>query len=93
MAVGRAELELLLPEAYSLKDKRQVLRSLLERLRRRYNLSAAEIDGQEHWNRAVIGLACVSNDFAHVRRTLDEVLRFIEGDGRCEVVRRDIEVD
>ena len=92
MFVGRAELELILDGCFSLKDKRQILRSLLERLRHRFNLAVAEVDGQEHWNRAVIGLACVSNDAAHARRVLDEAMRFIESDGRCEIASRSMEV-
>ena len=84
--VARAELELLFPGCYSLKDRRQVLRSLLERLRHRYNLAAAEVGGQEHWNHAVIGLAAVSNDQTHARRILEEAVRFVENDGRCEIV-------
>lgn len=92
MFVGRAELELILDGCFSLKDKRQILRSLLERLRHRFNLAVAEVDGQDLWNRAVIGLACVSNDAAHARRVLDEAMRFIESDGRCEIVSRSMEV-
>ena len=93
MVIGRAELELLLPASYSLKDKRQILRSLLERLRHRFNLAAAEVDAHEQWNRAVIGIACVSNDPGHARQILDEALRFVEGDGRCEINSRIIEVE
>ncbi len=90
--VGWAELDLLLPGSNSLKDKRQVLRSLLERLRNRFNLAAAEVSAQEQWSRAVIGLACVSNDHAHARQILDEAIRFVEGDGRCEITRRQVDV-
>ena len=93
MIVGRAELELLLPEAYSLKDRRQVLWSLLERLRRRFHLAAAETGDQAHWNQAVIGLACVSNGHTHARKILDEAIRFVENDGRCEVINCWSEVD
>ncbi len=92
MIVGRVELELLLPGCFSLKDKRQILRSLLERLRHRFNLAAAEIDGLDLWNRAVIGLACVSNDTAHIHRVLEEAMRFVESDGRCEIANRSVEV-
>ena len=92
MVVGRAELDLLLPSCFSLKDKRQILRSLLERLRNRFNLAAAEVGNQEQWRRATIGVACVSNDPAHVRDILDQVLRFIECDGRCEIARASVEV-
>ncbi|MGE5528479.1 MAG: DUF503 domain-containing protein [Patescibacteria group bacterium] len=93
MVTGRAELELLLPGCLSLKDKRRILRSLLERLRNRYHLAAAEVGAEGQWQRAVVGLACVTNDRAHARRMLDEAVRFAEADGRCEVIVTRLEVD
>ncbi|MGQ9778427.1 MAG: DUF503 domain-containing protein [Bacillota bacterium] len=92
MVVARAEVELLLPGCKSLKDKRQVLRSILERLRGRFNLAAAEVDEQDRWNMAVIGLACVSGEPGHARGLLEEALRFLEADGRCEVLGRHLEI-
>ncbi|MGE5549140.1 MAG: DUF503 domain-containing protein [Bacteroidota bacterium] len=92
MVIGSAELELLLPSCLSLKDKRQILKSLLERLRHRFNLAAAEVGGQEQWQRAVIGVACVSNDPEHVREILAQIMRFIECDGRCEIARASVEL-
>lgn len=93
MRVGRAELDLLLPAGHSLKDKRQILRSLLERLRHRFNIAAAEIGAQDKLNRAEIGLACVSGDAGHARRVIEEAVRFVENDGRCEIAGRRIEVE
>ncbi|MGE5598857.1 MAG: DUF503 domain-containing protein [Bacteroidota bacterium] len=89
--VGCAEAELLLPSAFSLKDKRQVLRSVTERLRRR-NLAVAEVAGQEQWNRAVLAIAAVGGEEGRIRRCLEEALRFIEMDGRCEVMTACVEV-
>lgn len=86
MVVGSARLELRLDACRSLKDKRQIVRSLLERLRHRYNAAAAEVGAHEQWNQAVIGLACVSNDAAHAREMIEEIVRFVEGDGRCEMI-------
>lgn len=90
MVVASARLELRLEECRSLKDKRQIVRSLMERLRHRFNLAAAEVDAQDQWNRAVIGLACVSNDRAHAREMIEEAVRFVEWDGRCEIVEREV---
>ena len=92
MVVGRAELEILLPGCKSLKDKRQILRSLIQRIHARFNMAAAEVDRQDRWNTAVIGLACVSGDPGHARTLLEEALRFIDADGRCEIVGRRLEV-
>ena len=60
--VGLCTVELFIPESQSLKDKRQVLLSLKDRLRDKFNLSVAEVDGQDLWQKAVLGLACVANE-------------------------------
>lgn len=85
MVVGIAEIRLLVPEPRSLKEKRRVLQSLLDRLRVRYRVAVAEVGDQDLWNRATIGVACVSNEPGHARRILDGVLRFVEGLGDVEV--------
>jgi uncharacterized protein YlxP (DUF503 family) len=67
-----------LAASHSLKDKRQVVRSLVERLRRQYNVAIAEVEDQDNWNVATLGLACVSNDPRHANEVLDKVLHFVE---------------
>jgi uncharacterized protein len=74
MAVGLLTLELHLAEAQSLKDKRQVLRSLKDRLRQNFNVAVAELDFEDTWQRSVIGVATVSNEEHHVEETLQKVL-------------------
>ncbi|MDR3690798.1 MAG: DUF503 domain-containing protein [Fimbriimonas sp.] len=74
MIVGTLELCLRLDGAFSLKDKRSVLRSLLDHARRDFRVSAAEVDDHDLWNSAVIGIACVSNDAAHAESTLQHVI-------------------
>ncbi|MCX5729024.1 MAG: DUF503 domain-containing protein [Nitrospirae bacterium] len=64
--VGLCTVELFIPESQSLKDKRQVLLSLKDRLREKFNLSVAEVDGQDLWQKAVLGLACVANEGRYV---------------------------
>jgi uncharacterized protein YlxP (DUF503 family) len=78
MNVGILQLELEIPGSASLKEKRGVVKSLKERLRHRFNISAAEVDQQDLWNRAVLGVACVALDARAARETLDSVLRFAE---------------
>jgi uncharacterized protein len=75
MPVGLLTLELHLPEAHSLKDKRQVLRSLKDRLRGHFNVAVAELDFQDIWNRSVVGVVTLSNAEQHVEETLQLVLR------------------
>jgi uncharacterized protein len=74
MPVGLLTLELRLPEAQSLKDKRQVLRSLKDRLRRHFNVAVAEMDFQDVWNTSVVGVVTLSNAEQHVEESLQLVL-------------------
>jgi uncharacterized protein YlxP (DUF503 family) len=71
MPIGLLTLEIHIPDAHSLKDKRQVLRSLKDRLRAHYNVAVAELDGQDSWQRATVGVVTISNNAHH----LDESLR------------------
>ena len=63
-------LELHIEAAQSLKDKRQVLRSLKDRLRARFNVAVAELDGQDAWQRATIGVVTLSNNAGHLEQSL-----------------------
>jgi uncharacterized protein YlxP (DUF503 family) len=74
MPVGLLTLELHIPDAQSLKDKRQVLRSLKDRLRRQFNVAVAELDHHEAWQRSVIGVVTLSNEEKHLKAELQKVL-------------------
>ncbi|MEW6723693.1 MAG: DUF503 domain-containing protein [Bacillota bacterium] len=76
--VGLAEIELVVAGSTSLKDKRRVIRSCLERVRRIFGISAAEVGDQNHRDRAVLALACVSGEAATARRIIDEAVRAVE---------------
>ncbi len=81
LVVGTMLLRLHLPEARSLKDKRQVIASLMGRLRNRYGVSVAEVGDQDSWQTAVLGLACVSGSGSVCLGMLDDIGRWIEGTG------------
>ena len=74
MPIGCLTLEIYLPESHSLKDKRQVLRSLKDRLRHRFNVSVAELDGQDSWQRAVVGVVAIAADAAYLEGALRAAL-------------------
>lgn len=78
MPVGLLTLELRIPEAHSLKDKRQIVRSLKDRLRRHFNVAVAELEYQEVWQHSIIGVATLSNAEQHVEESLQAVLREAE---------------
>ena len=92
MDVGLCTVELFMAGSQSLKDKRQVLRSLKDRLRGKFNLSIAEVDGQDLWQRAVLGMACVANDGGHVNQVLDQALNTIRGMSAVEIVQTQLEL-
>ena len=73
MVIGLVTLELHLSHARSLKDKRQVLERVKGRLRARFNVAVAELDHQELWQRATLGIVSISSDQAHLARLLEVV--------------------
>ena len=92
MFVGVAQVELFIPESGSLKSKRFVLKSIKTKIRNKFNVSVAEIDNNDKWQRSSIGLAVVSNDRKIIDNTLNEILNFIENDFRLEVIDHSIEI-
>ncbi len=74
MPVGLLTLELHIADAQSLKDKRQVLRSLKDRLRAHFNVAVAELDFEDTWQRSVVGVVTLSNEEHHVKEALQKVL-------------------
>jgi len=78
MIIGTATVELSIPGNGSLKGKRSVVKPLLARLHREFNVSAAEVGANDSWQRSVIGLACVSNSTEQVHRVLTRAIRAME---------------
>ncbi|HYU19577.1 MAG TPA: DUF503 domain-containing protein [Chloroflexota bacterium] len=78
MHVGVCRITLRLAEGNSLKDKRRVVRSLVERLRHQFNVAVAEVDSQDSWRTAVLGIAVVSNESAHADQQVARVVAHIE---------------
>ncbi|MCL2153476.1 MAG: DUF503 domain-containing protein [Oscillospiraceae bacterium] len=80
-----AKLTFYIPHAASLKDKRQVCRSIIDKTRQRFNASVAEVDTQDMHQTLTIGIAVVSGDAAHARRSLEEIIRFMENNTDAEL--------
>jgi len=85
MTVLSAKLTFYIPGASSLKDKRMVARSLIDRTRHKLNVSVAEVDTQDLHQTLTIGIAVVSGDTGHARRSLDEIIRFMEESAEAEL--------
>jgi uncharacterized protein len=92
MPIGLLTLEIHISDAHSLKDKRQVLRSLKDRLRSRFNVAVAELDHQDTWQRAQVGVVSLSNDSAHLEQSLREALEESEQILGRDLVAHDLEV-
>ena len=90
MVVVSIHLTLRLYAARSIKDKRQVVTSVRERLRNRFNVAVAEVGSQDDWRTAELGLATVASNGVGAEQTVEAVTRFLDGDARFELVGRDV---
>ena len=91
MVVGVLRLTLYIHGATSLKDKRQVLRKVVDRLRSRFNVSVAEVGEQDIWQKAVVGITAVANDRSFVNEVLDKCVR--DAGQIAEIVNREMEIE
>jgi len=86
MIVGTLQIELFIPDSTSLKVKRSAVKSLKDRIRSRFNVSVAEIDNNDKWQRATIGIAIVSNETSHIESIISTIMNLVYGDRRVEVL-------
>jgi len=89
MVVGKLSMRILIPFSRSLKTKRQAVRAIKDRLRARFNVSVAEVDAQDIWQTAVLGVCAVGTDRAYVEGMFDKILATVRSRpdvelGRCE---------
>jgi hypothetical protein len=82
MLVGVMTATMYLQGISSLKDKRHIVKSVIGRLRSRFNISVSEVEHQDSHTSAVLGLAVVSNERAFIDQQLDAILNFLRNDGR-----------
>jgi uncharacterized protein len=91
MAIGLLTLEIYIPDARSLKDKRQVLRSLKDRLRGHFNVAVAELDYHDVWQRSLVGVVTISNNGRHLAESMQAVAQESERLLGRDLVGQDIE--
>ena len=91
MVVGVCTIDLHLPGIGSLKGKRQILLSLKDRIQGKFNVSVAEVDANDLWQRAVLGVACVANDGRYANQVLDGVLNAIRANPAVELIKHQME--
>ena len=91
--VGVCRLDLRLPEASSLKDKRQVVKSVIARTQAKFGVAAAEVENNDVWQIASLGIACVSTSRAHADEVLRNVVQYVESSRPdLEVINCDVEI-
>jgi uncharacterized protein YlxP (DUF503 family) len=78
MNVGVARVSLRIPENSDLKGKRQVVKSIIGRVKSRFDVAVAEVDDNDSWRTATIGICCISNNKRHSNEVLSKVVGFIE---------------
>lgn len=92
MFIGVCTFEVHIPDSGSLKTKRQSLRSLKDRIRNKFNVSVAEIEDNDLWQKATLAVAAVSNDMTHLNQTLDHVLDVVRAVPELDLIDHHIEL-
>ena len=92
MVVGTGLVDLLIPESGSLKEKRSVLKRIIQRTQNEFNVSIAEVGDNDLWRRARVGFSAVGNDKPYINAKMDHILRFIDRLGLAEILRSRIEI-
>lgn len=92
MVLGVTELEFLLPENTSLKDKRSIIKRVINRTRSRFNVTIAEVGKQDIHSRAIVACAIVGSDRRYINGALDKLINFIEGLSLAEILEARIEI-
>ncbi len=92
MYVGILEVRIKLAEAFNLKEKRQVVKSVFERVKHRFNFTSGEVGDEKIINLSSWGFACVSNSYSHTEERLEKLINFLEEDFRFDIIeiRREI---
>jgi uncharacterized protein len=90
MLVGLETFDLRIPGCGSLKEKRHVVKTLTAGIRQKFNVSVAEVDHQDLWQRSTIAVSAVAGDAFHARRVLHEVEKFVDRFGRTELIDSDV---
>ncbi len=92
MIIGSCEMELVIFSVNSLKEKRQVIKSIVHRIQSRFNVSVAEVGLNDIWRRGVIGFVCVTTSVKHANQIINNVVKFIENDIRVEIVNCETDI-
>jgi hypothetical protein len=90
MWIGYLEVELYIPGISSLKQKRIIIKSVKTKLRARYNVGVAEIDENDKWQKAVLGIVSISNDKKEINSQLDKILNWLEKERDFDILNHEL---
>jgi len=90
MLIGICQIDLYLPNSHSLKDKRNLLKSIKLRIRHNYNVSVSEIDNFELWKNTTLGIACIGNEKKYLNKVLNGIIIFLEKQNSVQLTKFEI---
>ena len=90
MLIGICQIDLYLPNSHSLKDKRNLLKSIKLRIRHNYNVSISEIDNFELWKNTTLGVTCIGNEKKYLNKVLNEIILFLEKQNSVQLTKFEI---
>ena len=92
MVVGSLKVELFLPDNRSLKGKRKVVKSMVGKVKSRFNVSIAEVGSNDKWQKIELGVSAVGNDRRHIDSSLNHVLSFLDSLYLAQIVNTEMEI-
>ncbi|NLX62301.1 MAG: DUF503 domain-containing protein [Tissierellia bacterium] len=92
MRVGTCEVKIMIFESNSLKEKRQIVKSIIGKIQSKFKVSVAEVGLNDSWKTSIIGFACVTNDAVFANQIIYRIIEFIDGDSRVEILDYNIEI-
>ncbi len=92
MIVGLLTLDLHIPEANSLKSKRMVIKSMIQKIKNKFNVSVAEVDAQNLWQRSIIGIAYVSNETVMINKVFEKIRTQVNNTHSVELINSNMEM-
>jgi uncharacterized protein YlxP (DUF503 family) len=92
MVVGTLKIEFRIQDNHSLKGKRKVVRSMVDRVKHKFNAAVAEVGANDNWQRIELGISTVGNDRRYIDSALNNILAFVESLYLAEVVNTEMEI-
>lgn len=92
MVVGTLKIDFYLTDNSSLKGKRKVVRSIIDKVKSRFNVSIAEVGSNDKWQKIELGIAATGNDRRHIDSSLNHILGFVESLYLAEIIKTEIEI-